>query len=562
MKQRILHRLFCMLLAVALVFSFSACRQSPVLQQVQYVEHAEADPNQQQRDNDESHTLPDQEIAARTEQTTASRRENQNDSKAKKGDENNAPNQSAAKENFDQAGQNRNEAAQANQTNPNNENNSQGQSSTPGTTEDPNANAPVADETGEKYTLPENIEKVAAVGDAALYVEMLGGRGRLAATSADVTSRPLFNLFGESVPTPWNNALTPPEGGLASVPQGIGAVFMVNNAMFSSEDNNAMAPDPTAEDQSTLYLQNSAVNAEKMAVIPLMPFNTTDNIKTNVRVMAKVLGTVNGVDAPARAEDYCRWLDDTVSKGTTTPFTGAYYRNFNSEAYTAQGSSDNTNGQYTILIDAWFSGISFQADGVPYQGIPVVKVSNTKTSAGHYAESPVNYYLSQAGVVNQAALVGDVSKTRQRALCPVYLNFAITNGTGWSLQNFEETSYQDVNRDTFFNEAHVGDPNFTKIIVNADSTRDNILNSGLWVSSRLNSYITGAESVDYVTNPSGIGDWKSGSPESPLETVFAAIQFNGGVPDTLRADVEYFYTTFYGVSFNDDIWNNILNGDD
>ena len=52
MSER-LKRVLCVLMTLAVVFSFSACRHSPVLEQTIYTADGEVDPNNQQTDNDE-----------------------------------------------------------------------------------------------------------------------------------------------------------------------------------------------------------------------------------------------------------------------------------------------------------------------------------------------------------------------------------------------------------------------------------------------------------------------------------------------------------------------------
>ena len=52
----VLKRVLCLVLALVVVFSFSACRHSPVLEQTVYTADGEVDPNNQQTDNDEEHS--------------------------------------------------------------------------------------------------------------------------------------------------------------------------------------------------------------------------------------------------------------------------------------------------------------------------------------------------------------------------------------------------------------------------------------------------------------------------------------------------------------------------
>ena len=73
----VLKRLLCLVLALVVVFSFSACRKSPVLEQTIYTQDAEPDPNNQQTDNDEEHTDENTTLPPRTQQQSASRQNEQ-----------------------------------------------------------------------------------------------------------------------------------------------------------------------------------------------------------------------------------------------------------------------------------------------------------------------------------------------------------------------------------------------------------------------------------------------------------------------------------------------------
>ena len=55
----------------------------------------------------------------------------------------------------------------------------------------------------------------------------------------------------------------------------------------------------------------------------------------------------------------------------------------------------------------------------------------------------------------------------------------------------------------------------------------------------------------FVVNPSGVGSWTEGSPESPLEALWADQLFYYDLSETeafenIRSSIEEFYYTFYG----------------
>lgn len=581
MKYRILHRLFCMLLAVALVFSFSACRQSPVLYQIQYTDQAEADPDQQQRNNDVSHTLPDQEIAARTTNTTATRREDQTRANARKDDTPNTASQSAPHENYDAHGQDRDQAAEGTQDTPNNtaeqpnngtDNNTQNQGAAevPQNSPDPNAGAGTAGEEGAKYKLPENVDKVAAVGDSALYVEMLGGRSRLAASSESLFGSTLFNSLisdAGSIRHLWTGeGYDPPADFVAQLEAlGVGAVFMPgenNYAMFGGAEIERAVPEGGTEEQ--IYLKNSNVNGNKILIIPLLPFNTTANIETNVSVMGRVLGyrleadgSRNDGGAVSKANDYNNWLDSIVGEvsGRGHTFSGSGKLNFNQNALYngATDSSYSDAGQYTLLINDWNTNVSYSVRGMSGVGMATVRSATTRT------ESPASYFLSLGGGANNASLVADDGKPRTRAVSPYTSDLYIS---GLSDTDYTAGAIQDKNRSMTWNIGGSIDGNpFNTILASSAAAKNNIENDQLWQRYGTDSNRVG--DITVVINPYGIGDWKKGSPESPLEAIFASMVFSGDYsPDELNQRIMEFYSNYYDITLDGASLSNILDGED
>ena len=176
----VLKRLLCLVLALVVVFSFSACRKSPVLEQTIYTQDAEPDPNNQQTDNDEEHTDENTTLPPRTQQQSASRQNEQTrvSAKPKPTTGNNTNNNT----------QNNSQTPKPSDAKPSNSDNSnKAQGNTPGVSDNPDSNIPAIDDRSpvNPDAIPENVKNVAAVGPAALFVEMLGGSNRLLASSAN-----------------------------------------------------------------------------------------------------------------------------------------------------------------------------------------------------------------------------------------------------------------------------------------------------------------------------------------------------------------------------------------
>ena len=189
----VLKRLLCLVLALVVVFSFSACRKSPVLEQTIYTQDAEPDPNNQQTDNDEEHTDENTTLPPRTQQQSASRQNEQTrvSAKPKPTTGNNTNNNT----------QNNSQTPKPSDAKPSNSDNSnKAQGNTPGVSDNPDSNIPAIDDRSpvNPDAIPENVKNVAAVGPAALFVEMLGGSNRLLASSANFKGNGLAGgVFGD-----------------------------------------------------------------------------------------------------------------------------------------------------------------------------------------------------------------------------------------------------------------------------------------------------------------------------------------------------------------------------
>lgn len=584
MNQKILKRVLCIILAAVLVFSFSACRRSPVLEKIQYTDNAKADQNNQQKNNDENNTNEDQQISSKDLKKDTEKQRNQDNSAPKKGDDKNS--QSARQENYNQSGADRSNAETGQNQNGQNQQNidqqdngGNGETPAPSVEEDPNATREMTDANGVKVVLPKNVEHVSATGDAALYVEMLGGTNRLAATSANVKKSALAqSVFSDlsEVPVIWDsNGENAVNGGAAAVPQGTGACFVISG--YGSFADGDLTTASNSDGASFTCLNNE----QKTPVITLYPFNTTEHIKKNVEIIGEVLGKPDGseVDARQRASDYNSWFDSIISEAYSKnkAFTGPNQINFDSENYSRQVASgqkdsrNQTDGKYTLLVDHWNGGISYSIGDISGSGLPIVKTNYSKSV------SPASYFLSLGGAANMAALTSDDGAVRARAVTPIY-NMYISRFDG------QELNYKNKNQTmTMGSEgAFIGTEKYSMIIANSVQTKSLIESSNAWQfapeehqqktgalgETNYGVFVNGTISPsnvhgDYtvVVNPYGAGDWKTGSPESPLEALWAYKTFNDNSYD-LNSAIADFYARFYNHTLSSAELEMILNGQD
>ena len=553
----VLKRVLCLVLALVVVFSFSACRHSPVLEQTVYTADGEVDPNNQQTDNDEEHSEEDTTLPPRTTKPDVSQKADQTRVSATKPRQN-----PQTRPNTNTNGQQSQQPTQAPSNNQSNTNKGTGE--VPGVSEDPNSPAKAIDRNSvNREEVPEDVATVAAVGDAALYVEMLGGQNRLLASSASFTQNYYAQLFSDfsKVKGLWEK-----NGETAMTDAQFRQLLQQDvypEAVFYIADTS------TNTFQSFTEQQLAELNQKGVYTIPLNPFNTTDNIRQNVEVIGKVLGkgskVPNAPNANSRAQDYLRWMDRIVSGKENQTFSGSSKWNldkngdFGSEAQVEDRYSDV--GQYTILINGWDPDVSTSVD----QGIAYAHTGYTNRT------SPASYYLSIGGAANTAVMVADNTRPRDLPVSPMYQTTVYGNVNGGSIGKDYKRQMGDM---THFDGHYIGDGSFNTIIADSQQTKAAMESSDAWRNWGYQPYGTedqsgygrpNGDTMDFsnihgdykiIVNPYGIGSWTTGSPESPLEVLWAEQVFLYGQDaeaafSAIREEVRGFYNDFYGVKLTD-----------
>ena len=555
-----LKRILCVLLAMVMVLSLSACRHSPVLEQTIYTQDAEPDPNNQQTDNDEEHTEENTTLPPRTTQQTASRQSEQTKVSAK-------PKPTTMNQNNTQSRTGNQTSQKPTGAKPqSNSNTNKAQGETPGVSDNADSNIPAVDDRSpvNPDAIPENVKNVAAVGQAALFVEMLGGTNRLLASSANFVNNGFaasaFSDLG-SVKGLWEydgeSAMSDAQFQqlLTAAPE---AVFYIADANYGTV-------------QSFSESQLNTLNQKGIYTVPLAMFNTTNNIKNNVRVMGKVLGKRSDIsgakNANEMAEKYISWLED-IAKGFGHTFSGPNKWNMDQAGSFSSGSVETVgsyadDGQYTILIDGWDSSASTKREsGVAY--------ARTGYSKRH---TPASFFLSLGGAANTAVLVTDTGSTISYIpVVPTYMDLAGVTVHNQYLKAAD--AQQKANSVTGYRAHYIGTSSCRKIIVDSADTYNAIAQSMAWAPTEWVTNSEGYSGYGYLTangtfvasnihgddyelviNPCGIGSWTEGSPEAPLEALWANQLFNNGLPESdafnaIATEIQYFYSEFYGFSLS------------
>ena len=560
----VLKRVLCLVLALVVVFSFSACRHSPVLEQKVYTADGEVDPNNQQTDNDEEHSEEDSTLPPRT--TKPSQKQQADQTKVSATKPNTDP---QTRPNTNSNGQNSQKSTQA-PSNNTNSNTNKGTGEVPGVSVDPNSPAQAVDRKAvNRADVPEDVATVVAAGDAALYVEMLGGADRLLGSSNSFKESYYAQKFADysKVDVFWEKKGDAPMGEaqfrnlLAKDPE---AVFYT---AYIDEDGNSQA--------NMNVDQITRLNQQGIYTIPLALFNTTANIKNNVKVIGKVLGKGSKVpgakNANNMANDYINWMDSIVDGKESQTYSGADKFNLDQDGtLTEKNNRYSDVGKHTILINGWDDNASTELAG---QGVAYARTGYS------WRTSPVSYYLSIGGAANNAVLETDGGIIRDLPVVPFLNPTVYGNVNGGSIG----TDYKQKSDHMTSRGGHIGTDPFKTIIVDSNFTKQRMQENDAWRFWGVNTTPDGLTSgygmlygdsialsnihgeYDIVVNPYGIGSWTEGSPESPLEVLWAEqIFLNGQDADAafgaIREEVRGFYQDFYGVPLTDADLDAIRNG--
>lgn len=431
----------------------------------------------------------------------------------------------------------------------------------------------VYDGNGTFIEIPENIERVSAVGQAtASAVHMLGGTGRLVAVSQDYTNSSIassiFNDFG-NIQTLWSGS------GTAGI----------------SEDNfnKLIALKP----QVCFYISGSnsfsdaqlnALKAQKIQPIVLPNPNIPDRLKQLVTIVGKVMGNRNGIDGEKLARQYNDYFTNTMG-AVSNKVQPASSKNFNSDSPWSESitGSINPSPYATAFIDDWDANADckwYSKSGSNYIAGTGAAVIQTGSSS-----SPLNYYMNMSGISNYGISKSTSEQTYRTGysyFSPIYSadNKYTVNGKYGSnnynmslwIGNFTWTTISNVEN------------KFTALIVNSKAVKEKITSEksrdkSVWkeydaydgTDSQGNwGFKDGKEiylnriggTYDIYVNPKGLVSWTEGTPESILEPIWLASKFysNSFSENDVKAKVKEFYKTFYRYDLSDSMINKIIGG--
>ncbi len=558
-RKIVLRKSIALLLIVALLCSFSACRKSPVLEQKVYTNNQQIDKEKQKHNNDEKNNIEDENISTRKDKDNAKNENDYQQSLPQEGEDKNP-------KNADKSG--------VENTEPKDVSTEEDPVMKP--TKDRTNLRQVVDASGEEVDIPEDVDTVAALDTVAQYVEMLGGLGRVVATSQSFkTSAFASKVFGlnevSSIPALWSG-----NGSDGITEENFNKLIRIN-------------PDVCLVESGKSYFTDSQLqklSENKIFVVTIPSLATTENIKITISILAEVLGDKSSEDgkkdAPSVANKYIRWInkieEDALDKERGFSGANRYDFNYASTRTAPNRTNENmqTDGYYTLFVSAWDDDATYQV----CTDTRTIFSGHGMASAvlGFGMDTPVSYYLSVGGACNTAALKGDPLRMSvyHNYLSPLLPSIIKVSGN--------DSYDNDINRSLFsISNVSLGNDKFNKIVVSSNEVKDKIkmsINStnGLWkfypqqtINSLTGNYNTENEGIaipssvcgNYTiyVSPCGVGEWASGAPESPLEMIWANMIFNGDYSkEDLKSETEDFYKTFYNYSLSDEEFNQIVSG--
>lgn len=507
----------------------SGCRLSPVLEQVVYEQNHDVDQDQESKDDQDYNQDEDQQMESKKQVDDSESQQGQEKDDAVSGDGNAQSDtvyggsyrdgsktngtDNTSPENQTEAGGG---AATGNQTG----GTGNGTNYEPGTTGDKS----IEDARGVKVQIPENVASVTAPGELGLMVEMLGGSNRLLASSNSLTENSLakqaFSSQGISDVKNWWS--------------GIGT-GQISDADFQALLNSK--PDVCLEISGSGSFTSAQVTQLENAGITyfVMPkLDSVDHIKEAVTLMGTILGdksSSGGTNAPTMAKQYCDWADKVVNLAKVT---------------------DSNKQKYSLYISAWDTDAYWlmenDTDGLGDSGYGVAIAANMNSVAA------LNSCLNTALVNNTQTSTRDqyINPLKNLNWLQKVIGNQATYGTPGNYARTDDSSY------------YLGNNQFPAIIVANQSIKTAILNDMHWTSYGKNP--SGSNTFEYgymdrygkfvpsniqgnyeiYVNPSGIGDWVTGSVETPLEAAWVSCKIQGQCSlQQVRNLVSEFYKTFY-----------------
>ena len=279
-----------------------------------------------------------------------------------------------------------------------------------GTAVDVEVEVTTVDTTGD-FVDPPTGDHIAAFGQFAIIVQMIGGEGALVAADEELLSDSGFQkVFADEgasdIVVGWSD-------------DGEDASTIDVDAIIESGAYTIIVDDDTYQDDMTNADKQKLEDAGiSFTVVSSLVSSTL--IKKTVTTVGKMLAesTVigNAGETTTLANQYKTFHDDLVSEcldansNTLATYDSKVFETNNSKSFTYNSSAD-----WTLLIDAWDDSVTYSDGSLTMNGIGLTTVG--------WRTRPTSYYIQVGGVVNSASAKGGNSSQGLYAVWQFYQGY-------------------------------------------------------------------------------------------------------------------------------------------
>ena len=438
------------------------------------------------------------------------------------------------------------------------------------------------DTTGKNPQFPD-VASVAACGQLAVIVQMVGGAdgsSPLTAADAELLDGSFTEVFSK-------------EGS-----SDIAAAWSTDGETSDDLDIDALVaskPDTVLVTSSDYFTedQEDALSKAGISYTVVPELTSATRIKYAVTAVGKMLSKATDGVSETRASEYQNFHKQLIDSVLASN-GGEGGKSFATSASNTLYDPNDTDivgkfvsKRYTLLVDEWDFDAYYEGND-NLTGAVSTEGTGMGLSTLGFRSSPVSYYISAAGVVNNAAAIAEGSRTDGR-LTPLWqysnsLGFDLStvswskDGIGGRVYTWKGNGFYTVplalpnSKASDLSSKGFGSTSFSKVIVGSKKMKEAFKTStqsengvyhiytssvtdesgvtytgkkfnGTVMASAILSSVDPDE--DVLVNPQGLfSDWKKGSVESCLESAWVSDVF-GNTNNSAASWVRDFYKTFY-----------------
>lgn len=453
------------------------------------------------------------------------------------------------------------------------------------------------------FSDPPKVDRIAAYGDAATIVQMVGGKGALVAADGTLLKSKFKSVFADegasSIATGWSD-----DGSASKID--VDAIIKAKADTILCFDSDYQKGIPKADRNK---LKKAKVT---FTVIPALT-NTT-YIKAAVDKVGQMLSEAKDIGQAGKTEEnsdgYADFADglveDCVAANGGKLAGSGVYENKNGGKYTT-----DTDAPYTLLIDGFDADARFSK---AFRGWKLDSGKGVALATVGWKSSPASFYLQCGGLINNAAYKSTSSDSGRMPVWQFNTNLLSIAKSSWSRVpegvpdgNLNKSAWTGTLLTTSVNKASngvgasFGSGTFPNVIAATKKIKSQFVSAsksdgdlyypyGLVRSDVTNTFgrkvggdvlwscvgIDGADAGEenifgkdktvssaVLVNPHGLfSSWLGGSPEGVLEAAWANdVAAGNGTKVGYESKIEDFYKDFYRYDLTSDQVDDIVDGD-